>query len=147
QTQLTRTQNVRDYIVRADTYIPCVNSHGRLDEVTGFYPCHTCAACRDCCKKMRSFTSSSTNKEYTIRQFLTCNSCNVVYLITCPCKKQYVGKTTRKIKTRMIEHKSAIRRNDPKSPIARPFAEAGHPVSSMYMCYTTDQTDTQGWQC
>ncbi len=125
-----RPRNIRDFLVRADTYTP-PSASGRLTETTGFFPCRACTACRDSCKCTNTFSSHVTGKKYDIRQLSTCSSSNVVYLISCPCGLQYVGKTTRQIRTRIIEHKSAIRRIDEKSPIARHFRDANHPISSL----------------
>lgn len=125
-----RARNVRDFLVRADCP-PTTGKEGRLRNVSGFFPCRTCAACRNNTKKVTSFTCTATGKLFTIKQLTTCNTSNVVYLISCPCNKQYVGKTNRPIKTRIIEHNSAIRRKDERSPVAQHFMEAGHPLSSL----------------
>ncbi len=55
----------------------------------------------------------------------------VIYMLPCPCGLSYVGKTTRKLKQRISEHKSAIRRNDPDYPVAVHFNEHKHDVSSL----------------
>ncbi|KAL2101113.1 hypothetical protein ACEWY4_002874 [Coilia grayii] len=125
-----RAKNVRDFLVRADCHKK-TNRDGRLRNITGFFPCRTCAACRNSTKKATSFSCAATGKQFSIKQFTTCNTSNVIYLITCPCNKQYVGKTSRPIKTRIIEHNSAIRRRDDKAPVAQHFMEAGHPLSSL----------------
>ena len=125
-----RSQSIRDYMVKADCYTPPQQHSGRLDGVTGFYPCLHCVACKSS-KKMNTFKSAVTNKEYTIRQFVNCSSSNVVYMIFCKCNLQYVGKTSRPVRTRIIEHMSAIRRKDIKSPVARHFMEAGHSTADL----------------
>ncbi len=43
----------------------------------------------------------------------------------------YVGKTTRALRTRMIEHTSAIRRPDDTSSISHHFKSANHSLSDM----------------
>ncbi len=58
-----------------------------------------------------------------IKQLVSCASFNVIYLLSCPCIKQYVGKTNRHIRTRITEHMSAFRRKDLKSPVAHHFVE------------------------
>ncbi len=109
-------------------------SKSMLLEQISFFPCRACTACRDSCKRTNTFSSHVTGKKYDIRQLSTCSSSNVVYLISCPCGLQYVGKTTRQIRTRIIEHKSAIRKIDEKFPIARHFRDANHPISSLTFC-------------
>ncbi len=47
------------------------------------------------------------------------------------CNKQYVGKTSRSIRTCIIEHMSSIRRKDITSPVARHFNEASHSISDL----------------
>ena len=55
--------------------------------------------------------STNTNKTYTIRKTLDCNSAYVVYLGRClKCKGQYVGKTGRAFKARHSGHKSERKR-------------------------------------
>ena len=42
-----------------------------------------------------------------------------------------MGKTRRALKTRISEHRSAIRNGDERSPVAMHFKLAQHPVSSL----------------
>lgn len=52
-----------------------------------------------------------THRIYTFDVSATCDTNNVVYLATCTaCSSFYIGKTNRKLKERIIEHKSEIRR-------------------------------------
>ena len=128
-----RAKNVRDNLVRADTTIQSVSTQKRIDRMTGFFPCRNCTACENS-KRAYTFTSHVTSKTYDIRQCLTCNAAGVVYLVSCPCGLQYIGKTLRPVRTRIIEHKSAIQIKDLKSPIARHFIEANHPLSTLSFC-------------
>ena len=46
---------------------------------------------------------------YQIRHSFTCQSNNVIYLITCvKCHKQYVGCTTAQLRTRVNQHRSSV---------------------------------------
>ena len=57
-----------------------------LDEVTGFYPCHSCAACKvPVTKWVYSAALPLANKT------LTCSSSNVIFLISCPCNKSPIA--------------------------------------------------------
>ena len=47
---------------------------------------------------------------------------------------KYVGKTTRQLRCRINEHKSAIRRKDPKSAVARHFADGNHSITDLDFC-------------
>ena len=54
-----------------------------------------------------TFQSKVTSKIYHIRQFLDCNSHNIIYLVTCrmsTCGLQYVGQTGRALRDRCPEH-------------------------------------------
>ena len=42
-----------------------------------------------------------------------------------------MGKTKRQLKTRIFEHKCAIRKNDDRSPVARHFNTAGHDANML----------------
>ena len=55
----------------------------------------------------------------------------VIYLLTCPCGKAYVGMAKRELKVRIAEHRSTIRCKNMNYPVAAHFAEANHPVSSL----------------
>lgn len=44
-------------------------------------------------------------------------------MVTCLCGSQYVGKTVRKVGTRILEHISALGRKDYKSAVARHIQE------------------------
>jgi len=70
-----------------------------------------------CCLSIttgNSFKSTITNKEYTIAFNMSCNSTDVIYLITCAkCNKQYIGETKRKLKERITNHRSTIKLKKP----------------------------------
>ena len=57
----------------------------------------------------RKFTSKVTGKTYFIKGDLSCNSKNVIYLITCDkCKDEYIGSAV-DFKPRFRVHKSNIK--------------------------------------
>ena len=79
-----------------------------MEEDAGCLKCGKYHACQ-VINEGRKFTS--TNKVYTIRQKVNCNSSYIVYLGTCKkCKGQYVGKSTQPFKRRHSGHKSEIKR-------------------------------------
>ena len=52
---------------------------------------------------------------------------NVVYMIPCQdCDKVYIGETSKTIKSRITEHKNAIKRQDPRSLPATHVANNDH---------------------
>jgi len=67
--------------------------------------CHTCENLTEC----QSVTSSTTKFVFKIRQNLTCNSSNLIYLVHCKeCQKQYVGQTKRSLRLRANNHRADI---------------------------------------
>lgn len=83
---------------------------------------------------MNQFVSYSRNQEFEIRHFISGRSTNVIYLLSCPCGLQYVGKTSRLLRFRINEYRSAINRADSKSPVARHFTELNHSVNELSFC-------------
>ena len=79
--------------------------------------CFTCNKTRcDLCKNFlvnsQTFSSAKTGKTYFVRQKLSCNSANVIYLVHCKkCNLQYVGSTTTEFKVRFRNHKSSMKTN------------------------------------
>lgn len=72
--------------------------------------CHhpRCATCNHL-NTSNYFTSTTTRKSYRIRHPFTCNSKNIIYLITCSkCKKQYIGNTRNSLRERINHHRSSI---------------------------------------
>lgn len=80
-------------------------------KLVGYYPCKKCKVWQhNTCGKMKTkqFKSTITNQVYDMKQFFICASKHIVYLITCPCGKQYVGRTIRSI-SRVNEHIANIK--------------------------------------
>ncbi|XP_072020421.1 uncharacterized protein [Amphiura filiformis] len=115
-----RSANIKDMIVRSS--LPPAQPPHR-----GSIACGSCTLCNHeihskpkwgggspvaHTKKGSSFTSSSTGESHVIHKHLSCQSENVVYLITCAnCQVQYVGETGRSLKTRLTEHCADARLN------------------------------------
>lgn len=81
--------------------------------LTGFYACGRCPACKQCKgnkKRKKEFTASVTNKQYNIKQFITCNTVGVVYMLECECGLQYIGRTSRPMGVRIAEHVNNIKK-------------------------------------
>lgn len=93
-------------------------------EMEGFYSCRKCTVCQHNSgigRKTVSFTSSVTHKQYSIKQFCTCTTSYIVYLITCHCGKQYVGRTIRSFSVRVAEHIALIKSGDTKHTVPRHY--------------------------
>lgn len=107
-TVFSRTGNIGSKIVKSFIDPPAVRTTF-LDEASlkGFHKCGRCMGCKITkkgIKRVKAVRSYSTQAEYPIKEVITCNSTNVVYLLQCPCGLQYIGRTCRTLKTRIREH-------------------------------------------
>lgn len=73
------------------------------------FPCTKCQIC-PFVDRTDVFKDAMGQKEYEIRDLINCSTTKVVYMITCPCPKIYIGKTKRALKIRMGEHLRDIKR-------------------------------------
>lgn len=82
-----------------------------------------------CCSALmtgNSFRCSVTHNTYKFTQHANCNSCNIVYLITCAkCHKQYIGETGRSLKDRLNNHRSTVKTKQ-QTAVALHFNDVGH---------------------
>ena len=127
----SRGRNLRDQLVNSDLPpqdIPEQRLFAPL--LDGNYKCNGCAQCNGT-YKCRSFKHPQTGKSIPIKGVITCSTKAVIYLITCPCGKNGVGTTKRKLKVRISEHRSTIRCKNFTYPVAAHFLEAGHSISSL----------------
>ena len=128
----SRARNIRDILVHAHTFDRSKTPRERLDDAKGFFPCRNCTSCTTTgMKRTSKLKCSKSGKKYTINKFITCSSVNVIYLLTCPCGLQYIGKNNRQLRIRINEHRSAIHRKDIRSPVARHFSMAEHKISDL----------------
>ena len=68
-----------------------------------------------------TFRFRVTGKTYLIKGDLSCDSCNVIYLITCSkCREKYVGSAIN-FKQKFRSHKSDIKTNKDRFGTARDF--------------------------
>lgn len=75
-----------------------------MHDLHGFFNCGkgkacTEVACTFCQKPIKEFMGKDNNKNYKFKDYITCNTVNVIYIIECPCGEKYVGKTCQKLKT------------------------------------------------
>ncbi|CAJ0952386.1 unnamed protein product [Ranitomeya imitator] len=125
-------QLVKDKLVRADL--------GReslpLCQLTlhqprcGTFPCMHCNQCGNV-QKGNAIYHPHSGKQFKIKDYYTCDTSYVVYLIKCPCGLGYVGETTQPIKDRISKHKSTIRCRNLLLPIPKHFADHNHRVSQL----------------
>ena len=73
----------------------------------------------------------------------SCNSSNVVYLISCnKCfsgEGNYIGETSTKFRFRINNHKSSIRNNTPGHPVANHFNKNNHTANDLRCCILKGQ--------
>ncbi|XP_063044279.1 uncharacterized protein LOC134438605 [Engraulis encrasicolus] len=125
-----RQPNLRNMLVRADLPPPPPPTHFLSNIQAGNYKCGNCQQC-NFTSKTHSFNHPHTGKKFYIKGVISCLTKNVIYMLKCPCGLAYVGKTTRALKTRIAEHRCAIRNMDIKSSVAVHFKEARHNVSAL----------------
>ncbi|XP_066454754.1 uncharacterized protein [Eleutherodactylus coqui] len=111
-----RGRNIKDRVVKS--HLRTIQSENWLTmpRPKGTFPCSDCLACRNILKG-DTITSAQTGKTYTLREFFNCRSSHLVYMATCPCKRNYIGKTRQEFRRRIIAHIGNIRRGD-KTPVA-----------------------------
>ena len=92
----------------------CKSGSGEGNNLSPNPGCTKCGKCRVLCPKINEtkfFESTATQKKYTIKQSVNCNSDWVIYLGTClKCKGQYVGKSKTVMKIRHSNHKQEIKK-------------------------------------
>jgi len=100
-----RGRNLRDYLVRSDLSPPSTTTQMTLRPIPdGNYHCGSCNQC-NYTYRCTSFKHPHTGKSIPIKGKISCKTKAVIYLITCPCGKSYVGKTSRELKTCIAEHR------------------------------------------
>lgn len=90
-----------------------------------YYPCKRCTVCQFniCGRRAIQFTFTITKRIYPIKHFCTCATTNIVYLLTCPCGKQYVGRTIPLFATRVAEHINKIKNGHIKHTVSLHYSE------------------------
>lgn len=90
----------------------------------GMFPCNKCQIC-PFVHRTSIFKDAYDKETYEIHNLINCSTSCLIYMITCPCPKIYIGKTKRQLKVRIGEHLREI--NDktkiPEKPLAKHFAQ------------------------
>lgn len=118
-----RAPTLKDKLVRS--HLSPTRPTTWLQRPKGTYPCGSCRHCLHI-DKSTSFQDPCTDKLYELRHYANCNTTFVVYRLECECGCFYIGRTKRRLKDRLAEHKLAIRKKDPQYPMAMHFQSAGH---------------------
>lgn len=118
-----RAKNLTDEVVKSE--FTKSSPHNWLTDLPppkGIYPCGRCHICKFV-ERSDSFSDAKRKNTYQIKQFINCNTSRVLYMLECPCRKLYVGKTKHSLKIRIGEHLSSIRLPDDETLISEHFTK------------------------
>ena len=157
----SRTKTTQPTIYKTKGLQDQATQDENLQATRGCHKCKSkrCIICSIHLKETTSFTSTTNNTTYFIRNTMSCKSTNLVYLIDCAsCNKvQYVGETQQTLQKRMYGHRHNIKHYDPKAAadpsslsdsykqdtmVAKHFNEPGHSVDDL-RCMTIEQIHVQ----
>ncbi len=115
-----RCQNLKDILVKADL------NPSRPQK--GFFKCNSETCSIDIYTINTNQFTSPLGQIFQIKQHISCDTPNVIYLITCKkCRKQYVGETGRFLRIRLKEHLADITHNR-ATPISLHFNLPDHNI-------------------
>ncbi|XP_040275624.1 uncharacterized protein LOC120990787 [Bufo bufo] len=117
QITFRKGRSLRDRLVNSHFQPPERTGNWLSRKPMGTFKCGSCTACGQI-KKAISFTCSSNNKEYYIKDFINCLTTGVVDLAQCTCPLDYVGKTKREFRRRIRDHVNDIL-NEKDTSVAR----------------------------
>lgn len=124
-----RAPTLRDKLVHS--HLPVKRKTHWLQKLKGNHRCGNCNHCENVAKSC-TFVDVFTGQSFTVNAFANCNTTFVVYRLECECGCFYIGRTKRRLKDRVAEHKNAIRTKNPAYPMAVHYQQAAHPsVSSL----------------
>lgn len=118
-----RSNNLGDLLVHSE-YTWTINkkwlTSSRMSP--GMYKCGHCNICRYV-HQTNVFPNPCGGNDYKIKQFINCSTTRVIYMLTCPCNKTYVGKTKWALRVRIVEHIARIKKKEDERPIPQHFAK------------------------
>lgn len=117
-----RSRNLGDLLVHSE-YTRTI-SYNWLTSSKPPFGMHACGHCKICkyVHQTNQFTNPRGGKDFKIKQFINCSTTRVIYMLTCPCNKNYIGKTKRALRIRIGEHIAGIKKDDER-PISLHFAK------------------------
>ena len=85
-------------------------------------PCKCCDSIREC----NSFCFEGSSEPFELRYHFTCDTRNVLYLVTClKCGFDYIGKTEREVRERCSEYRLAIEKKNFSQGVHKHISECG----------------------
>lgn len=140
----SRGRSIGDIIIRSDVAPPKKPQTTQTllgTRKQGTFPCLKCSCCSTVIKGAE-LPHPTKKQPISIKDYHTCDSTGVIYLLKCPCGLAYVGQTTRAVRTRITEHRSVIRsflanpnkkigEKTKETGVARHFVEKNHKISEL----------------
>ena len=109
------------------------------DSMNGTVPCKGCSIC-GVIYKGPSFFINNYKLNLDLKCLATCESTNVVYIISCDvCNKFYIGETEKSLSIRIKQHLNTIRKFIPYHKyhdkiVAKHFRMKGHSLANFKCC-------------
>ena len=124
-----RPPNIRDKLIRAK--VPPKTSSRPKRNVPGMKKCLNCPV-GPFVQTGNKAKSTATKFTVDINQPVTCQTDNIIYLISCKkCPDQYVGQSERTLQERFSEHRGYVTNNHTSKATGHHFNQKGHSVSDM----------------
>ena len=122
-----RSKNLKEIL--APSKFQSTSSQRASSPAAGCFKCdkNRCDLCKNYFVESGNFSSFEKGKSYSIISNLTCDSKNVIYLVSCKkCQLQYIGSTTTEFKVRFRNHKSSMVTNKKSCEVAIHFNSISH---------------------
>lgn len=121
-----RAKNLGDILIHSEfTKEPSANWLYEYPRSKGMFSCNRCQIC-PFVDRTATFSDTRGRHTFEIRDLINCSSNKVIYMLTYPCPKIYIGKTKRSLKTRIGEHIREIKgekERDPEKSWEKPLAK------------------------
>lgn len=115
----SKNKNLGNYLIKSklsplieNRDSQAINNNAILAKNHAFKACRSsrCLTCKLHASDKNHFESTKKVAKFTFKDNLSCNSTNIIYLITCrKCGIQYVGETKRELRERLTNHRSDIK--------------------------------------
>ena len=119
--------------------MPCRKDTSR--GITRGRPCKCCDVLHEC----HSFLFEGSTEPFELRHHFTCDTRNVLYLVTClKCGYDYIGKTEREVRQRCTEYRLAIENKKFTQGVHKHISECGEGFSmTPFLKIHNDSRDSQ----
>ena len=124
-----RQKNIREVVIKAK--VPPLNTRPRRIQ-NGYKKCNY-PSCLTCPYSIpgKLVKATATNYSVEVNRPVSCDTKNVIYLITCKhCREQYVGETFRTAHSRFCNHRGYVN-NKAEKATGQHYNLPGHSISDM----------------